>query len=177
MPIIREAQLEERPSIVSMLIRAYGEFESRLASAGWETMRRSIADTVLDLDAGVPLIAEVNGRIAAFVLYTPPHSSNGALIPSEWASIRLLGVDPAMRGLGLAHGLVEACLARADGDGAEKVGLYTSELMRCARALYERIGFQLVREIEPRHGLRYWLFVREGGNRGGAGGGERRLFA
>ena len=172
MPIIREARLEERPSIVSMLIRAYGEFQSRLAPAGWETMRRSIADTILDPDAGVPLIAEVNGRIAASVLYTPPHPSDGALIPGEWASIRLLGVDPAMRGLGLAHGLVEACLARADEDGAERVGLYTSELMQRARALYERMEFQLVREIEPRHGLRYWLFVREGGGRGGTEGGE-----
>src|SRR5881397_172598 len=55
--------------------------------------------------------------------------------PDGWASIRLLGVLPEARGLGLGGALMAECLRRARADGATMMGLHTTTLMDVARAM------------------------------------------
>lgn len=61
--------------------------------------------------------------------------------PDGWASIRLLGVSPQARGLGIGRALMQECLRRARADGAVTMGLHTTKLMDVARAMYLRLGF------------------------------------
>jgi ribosomal protein S18 acetylase RimI-like enzyme len=67
-------------------------------------------------------------------------------------------VDRTGRGLGRL--LSEECLARARDDGAERVALHTGEQMVAARRLYERMGLEVLKEIDPRFGFRYWIYTR-----------------
>ncbi len=72
----------------------------------------------------------------------------------------MLSVDPEHRGRGLGRLLSEECMARARRDGAGKVALHTGEQMVAARRLYGKMGFEVLREIEPRFGFRYWIYAR-----------------
>lgn len=64
------------------------------------------------------------------------------------AKLRLLIVEPAARGMGLGRRLVNACVGFARAAGYRKLVLWTQSELTAARAIYERLGFRLVRR-EP----------------------------
>lgn len=71
----------------------------------------------------------------------------------------VLGVEPAMQGLGLGSGLLEAILPRADAAGAP---CYLETCNPRNVGFYRRHGFRVLREgREPKSGLDYWTFLRE----------------
>jgi ribosomal protein S18 acetylase RimI-like enzyme len=67
-----------------------------------------------------------------------------AVVPHEAGELELvkLAVAPAARGLGLGRRLVEACLAFARAQGAERVVLLSNSRLAAALRLYERLGFR-----------------------------------
>jgi len=158
---IRSAKPEEAHALAQLVVDSYAEFQGKLTADNWASMQANLRRAVLDPGKGLPLVATVGGVVGGFILYFSPGQSDGVLFPTAWASVRLLGVSPRLRGRGLGKALVEECLKRAQAEGAETFGLHTSELMNTARAMYERMGFTVVRELEPRLGVRYWLFRRE----------------
>jgi len=93
--------------------------------------------------------------------YTELQVSSGircGCYPDNWAYIRRLGVDPAFRGMGVARRLMEMCIERARINGEKMLGLHTSTMMPEARRLYDKLGFSLIRELEPLFGQQYWLY-------------------
>ncbi|HEX2205967.1 MAG TPA: GNAT family N-acetyltransferase [Longimicrobium sp.] len=85
------------------------------------------------------LVAEAEGRLVGYTL--------GAAQPGDghgW--ILSLGVDPAARGRGAGRALVAALLEAFAARGAREVFLHVSPSNRAAIALYERLGFEVVRE-------------------------------
>lgn len=91
----------------------------------------------------------------AFLL---PSGNPTRIYPADWSYIRMVGVAPAFAGLGIARQLVQMCIQHAQASGEKTVALHTSEFMHAARHLYESMGFELLREIEPVFGARCWLY-------------------
>lgn len=86
-------------------------------------------------------IAEKDGRIvgSAFVVGTSDPKTS---------KLRLVYVEPNMRGTGLGRRLVEECMTFARGVGYERMTLWTNDPLVAARKLYQRLGFAMT-DAEP----------------------------
>jgi ribosomal protein S18 acetylase RimI-like enzyme len=151
--MIRDAHEEDLDGVSALLIDAYAQYmpprealTSEEERAGWDGYRRNIADVWSRAPISSTIVAERDGELLGSVNYYAPgqaDSPDGAW-PDGWASIRLLGVSPEARGLGIGRALMNECLRRARADGATAMGLHTTKLMDVARAMYLRLGFRRV---------------------------------
>ncbi len=144
---VRAAGAEDSPAVHRIVSAAYAEFEPHLTPANWARMMANIAKVIEPGAPGRLRGAQLGGQLAGTVTYLPPGPKDYQRVPPEWAGIRVLGVDPALRGRGVARALTEDCLALARADHAPAVALHTAEMMVAARALYEQAGFVRQREF------------------------------
>lgn len=143
-----------------LLVDAYSDYADRVGPKAWPRLRNGLVTAAADLPAAELAGVRGGSGLDAVVFYFGPGRSDGVIFPREWASLRLLGVAHNARGHGLSRGLTEWCIARARIDGADCIGLHTSEAMTTARGLYERMGFTVDVELQANFGLRYWRFAR-----------------
>lgn len=62
------------------------------------------------------------------------------------AKLRMLYVDASARGLGIGKRLIDECLRFAHDAGYQKIVLWTTSNLTAARRLYQKAGFELVKE-------------------------------
>ena len=116
---------------------------------GWDArfealVARIVADFAGDHDPRreAAWIAEVDGERAGSVLCVRKDDRT--------AQLRLLLVEPRMRGLGLGRMLVERCLEFAREAGYGEMTLWTNGPLRAARRVYDATGFAVVEEWDHR---------------------------
>lgn len=127
---------------------------------GWdETFEALVARIVADyIDHHDPRresawIAEVDGEPVGCVFCMKKDD--------ETAQLRILLVEPSARGLGIGGRLVDECIRFAQRAGYRQMTLWTNDVLVAARRIYERAGFELVKE-EPHHSFghdlvgQYW---------------------
>ena len=88
--------------------------------------------------------------MGSVLLYPPAASAYGADSGGSTAipEMRLLAVNPAMRGHGIGTALTRECVQRAQRAGAPALGLHTVDIMQTAMQMYERMGFVRVPEFD-----------------------------
>lgn len=155
-----EGILGERPAADSYVLRPLGPGDLGwvvqrhgalyAAEYGWDqTFEALVARIVADFADGRgpgedAWIAEVDGEPAGCVFCVREDE--------RVARLRLLLVEPAARGRGIGGRLVAECVRFARRSGYEELVLWTNDVLRAARRVYERAGFELVAEGEH-HGF------------------------
>ncbi|MFD2568995.1 GNAT family N-acetyltransferase [Spirosoma soli] len=158
--VYRRAIITDAPNIVRLTLRAYHDYQAVLAPADWARMETNLANESLFvelLNKAVAFICEIDNQPAG-VIFLIPKGNPTTIFPADWSYIRLLGVDPLHRGLGIGRKLTQLCVHHAQVSGEMGVALHTSEFMNTARQMYENLGFQREKELSPMYGKRYWLY-------------------
>lgn len=157
--VVRVAAQDSFEVARRVLRAAYLEYESAFPAENWAAYLQDILDLEGRSDASELLIAERDGRLVGCVSYFPPGSkasypsdSYSERWPDDWSAIRLLAVDPDVRGGGVGRRLTDACVDRARTQGAPSLGLHTTAPMAIARAMYERMGFERAPRFDFRPG-------------------------
>jgi predicted N-acetyltransferase YhbS len=141
---VHDAQPSDHPGIRAVLLAAYQEYAAVLPPAVFDRYLEDIIDVGARSRVGRLIVAERAGRIVGAVTFYADAAAEGFGWPSGWAGLRALGVDPALRGLGIGHALMRAGLDRARAVGAPVLCLHTAEFMTTAAAMYEAMGFRRV---------------------------------
>ena len=133
-----------RPDDLPWVVRRHGELYTQ--EFGWDNrFEKLVAGIVAEFEKNFDptcercWIAELNSQRAGCVFVVKAHDEGTA-------KLRMLLVEPAARGMGLGEHLVAECIEFARSVGYEKLILWTSDNLVAARKLYERAGFQLVKE-------------------------------
>jgi ribosomal protein S18 acetylase RimI-like enzyme len=140
---IRDAHDHERAAIRELTLAAYAEYAAIMSPPAWAALQQVLHATLAMEEAVERIVAEQNGALVGSVLLYPPTAKayGDALAGPGWPEIRLLAVSPAVRGRGVGAALIDECVQRAKRSGATALGLHTSESMRAAIRMYERMGF------------------------------------
>ena len=136
---LRDGRPDELEQVAKLLVAAYQEYKDFMPGERWDWYCNDMIDIRSRMADSELIVAEVRNKIAGTVTLYPKGSNNGW--PASWAGIRLLAVHPDYRGRGIGRALIEECIRRCQEQATKTIGLHTTELMKVARAMYERIGF------------------------------------
>jgi ribosomal protein S18 acetylase RimI-like enzyme len=161
--IYREGRIDEEENLKQLGILSYGQFSKLLTPAHWTTMNNFLNNddmwTQL-VNVAKIFVCEDDGQLVGMA-YLVPSGNPTHIYPSDWAYVRMVGVNPAYRGNGIAKRLTQMCVDHARLSNERIVGLHTSALMDDARHIYQSIGFTVHKEINPIYGMQYWLYKLE----------------
>ena len=133
---------DPRPGDIGWVVHRHGALYHQ--EYGWDWTFEALVSKVagefidqFDPAADCCRIAELDGRIvgSAFVV----RSGRPGV-----AKLRLVYVEPEMRGSGLGQRLVEDCMGFARRAGYTRMTLWTNDVLVAARRLYQRLGFELL---------------------------------
>ncbi|WP_420315852.1 GNAT family N-acetyltransferase [Ekhidna sp.] len=98
------------------------------------------------------LVARNEGTVAGAVVYIgdiEDYGSGGTVTKEKNAAgFRLLAVSPDARGLGVGKKLTIACLEKARQNGLDQMIIHTTDAMKVAWSMYEKIGFKRSEDLD-----------------------------
>jgi len=148
-PTIRDIRPDEFHALGQLMVDVYSRLEgfpTPQEQPRYYEMLARIGDFTEKKDARVLVALDGEGGLLGGVVYfgdMAQYGSGGsATSVTDASGIRLLGVAPTARGKGVGRRLTEACIAIAQQQRHARVVLHTTEAMRVAWGMYERLGFQ-----------------------------------
>ena len=156
---IRDARASDRAAIEAVTLSAYEQYAVVMRPTLWVRYRENIVATLAAAPPGTQIVAEEDGRIVGSVLLYPAGAKldppGAGSVTLAFPEVRLLAVAPSARGQGIGILLMNECVRRARESGAAALTLHTTEMMRAAMRLYERLGFRRMPELdfEPAPGV------------------------
>lgn len=160
--IYRQADTNDLDALKRLAIKSWKQFQQKLTEENWTRLQTNLtADkTYIELfeKSQLTVCTTDNDEIVGMVFFVPSGTAT-EIYDKDWCSIRLLTVDPDFGGHGIGSKLTDICINKALDNNETIIALHTSELMNAARHIYEKAGFTILKEIEPRLGVKYWLYT------------------
>jgi GNAT superfamily N-acetyltransferase len=139
---VREVRAEEYDEAGRVVALAYSEFSGE-PDQGWDDHIALVRDVSGRVDRTVVLVAVEGSRVlgSATIELDGVIGDDDHELPPDGAVLRMVGVDPAARGMGVGRALVQAVADRARAAGRRVLILRTTPQMVAAHRLYASIGF------------------------------------
>lgn len=154
-PCIRQALPHEFAALGRLLVDVYAHldgFPKPAEQPRYYELLANIGDFTLKPRAQLLVATDADEALLGGVVYfadMAQYGSGGAATRlTATSGIRLLGVAPHARGMGVGRALTEACIERARAHGHARVVLHTTEAMQVAWGMYERLGFRRAPELD-----------------------------
>ena len=158
----RSADADDINGMKILAARSWAQFEQELSEEHWNKLNSSLVNENMYLSligqAAGFVCVQSDERIAGMA-FLVPNGNPTEIYDKDWCYIRMVSVDPGCSGMGIGRRLTELCIKQARKNGETTIALHTSEMMAAARHIYEKLGFRILKEIEPRFGKRYWLYT------------------
>ena len=145
--VIREARPDEYGEAGDVTAAVYAEFV-RPEDADWRAYVEELRDVRSRAARAVVLVAvddaeEGDGRILGTLTLelSARIDEDSQPLPEDAAHVRMLGVLPEARRLGVARSLMEEAGRRARAAGKTRITLHTTERMKAAQRMYDSLGF------------------------------------
>ena len=151
--IIRPAEESDLPAIGALTVEAY-RVDGFLEGTGGYAAH--LADAAARFrDAALLVAVDDAGTLLGSVTVVLPGTPFAEISRPGELEFRMLAVSQAARGRGVGEALVRAVMDRARAAGIGRVVLSSSEKMRAAHRLYQRLGFTRLpeRDWEPIPGV------------------------
>ncbi|WP_243325233.1 GNAT family N-acetyltransferase [Geothrix sp. SG200] len=152
---IRELREDESERLGRLMVEVYSGlagFPTPEEQPGYYAMLARIGEFADRKDAKVLVAVSSSGELLGGVVYfgdMAEYGSGGtATAVTNASGIRLLGVGPKFRGMGIGRALTQACIGLARERGHAEVVLHTTEAMGIAWGLYERMGFERSQDLD-----------------------------
>ncbi len=167
---LRNAHPQEYQDIGQLMVNAYAQLEGFSTPDEQPKYYQTLANVGdFTQNPGVELLVAVapSGNIGGAVVYFDDiqfYASKGkATEEKNTAAFRLLAVDLAHRGNGLGKLLTQACIHKAQANGADQLIIHSTNAMKIAWKMYEKLGFQRSDDLDFMQGtirvcgFRLWL--------------------
>lgn len=157
----RLATIDDIPQIRELGVLAYGQIANQLSAENWEKMKTGISNDNMWHDLlgkGTGFLCCKDGGELVGMAFLISSGNPWDVFPENWCYLRMVGVHPQYGGMGIAQTLTQQCIQVARNNGESIIALHTSEVMNAARHIYEKLGFEIVKEIASRYEIRYWLY-------------------
>ena len=144
---IRKAIAEEHAAIGEMMVKVYESlpgFPSQGAQPAYYQKLREVGSLTHSPNIDLYL-AEEDEEMLGAVLYIntmQEYGSGGNATKETGAGFRLLAVVPSSRGKGIGKLLSQHCIRLAKEYGHDYLFIHTTEAMKLAWGMYERLGFE-----------------------------------
>ena len=149
--ILRNYSDADAAAVRRLAVAAFEEFRS--AYSDWMAMVASISQMPALAATAEIIVAELDGMLVGAVAYVAPGRPKAAFFDTSWPIVRMLVVDPAVRGRGVGRTLMDECCRRAQRDGSRVIALHTSPIMTAALSMYRKMGFEFQRDASPIFGV------------------------
>src|SRR5882762_7773607 len=155
----RPGSTEDLKQLKDLGIASYGAYSKILTSEHWERLNKFLhdEDSLLDLILNSSSFVCVDSTRIVGMAYLLSSGHPTEIYQHDWSYIRMVGVHPDYAGKGIAKKLTQLCIEKAKTGNEKIIALHTSEFMDAARHIYETLGFEILKEIPPRYGKKYWL--------------------
>ncbi len=158
---IREGNISDLTSVKELGQDTWKQFEKDLSSDNWGKLSNILSSENLYknlLQNSRSFVCENEKGEIIGMSFLVASGNPTEIFSAEQCYIRFVTVSEKYKGLKLGQKLTEACIDFAKKEGEQRIALHTSEFMDKARHIYEKLGFEIIAEIEPRFGKRYWLY-------------------
>ena len=152
---IRDLHPSEFDALGQLLVEAYSNLDGFPKPADqphYYEMLANIGAFTEKPSTRVLVAISPKGHLVGGVVYFGDmlHYGSGGIATSirGASGIRLLGVDPEYRKSGAGKALASACIQLAQEKGHSQVILHTTQAMRIAWGLYERLGFARSEDLD-----------------------------
>lgn len=144
--VIRPAHDEELGAVGELTLGAYAADGFVSAETDYASELRNAAQRAREAELYVATTED--GRLVGTVTYCPEGSAYREVAGPGEGEFRMLAVDPAARGRGVAEALVRMCIERSEELGYGAVVLSSMPSQQTAHRLYARIGFRRTPELD-----------------------------
>ncbi len=143
-------------------VKSWTQFKQNLDEDSWLDMHQTLVslDTYSELlEKSECMVCENEARDIIGMAFLVPKGNPNEIYEENWCQLRFVSVDPDYRGHRIGESLTQMCIELAVKNNEQIMALHTSEIMENAIHIYKKMGFKLLRHIEPRYGIQYWLFT------------------
>lgn len=152
---IRLAKTSEHKTIGNLLVQVYSRLEGfpkpnehpryydYLSHVGELTQKDGVELWVASSEN-----EEILGAVLYFSIMEHYGSGGSASEQKNASGFRLLAVSEKARGLGIGKALIEACISKARKDGNSELIIHSTEYMKVAWKMYERLGFKRSTDLD-----------------------------